>query len=271
MKKWIVGIMTFIICVLGIRKDVHADVIWEPENSFYKMHANDCIYHNRNYITDGPDGQVAMYKSPVVNLQLGLLRNGERINIYYLYEAKNGVWWGLYDDWEMGITGWIPMDYLELEYDHICFVDEFGNQMKDKMEKLPAEYIGKEIYIWSYPGSKNNSTFVPPDRIEFSDIFEDEVGNTWGHVGYYYGWRNIWVCLDDPQAEFSELYPEEAPVREVNQENTDSISEEIVPERGLLETIVIVAVLIVVLVLVTWKLLLKMKKKTVDTKDDSYE
>ena len=81
MKKWLSGMFVLMFCVLGITKEVQADVIWEPENSFYKMHAEECVYHNRNYIANGPDGQVTIYKSPAVNLQLGLLRNGDRINI----------------------------------------------------------------------------------------------------------------------------------------------------------------------------------------------
>lgn len=261
MKKWLAGMLVIMFCTLGIMKEAQADVIWEPENSFYKIHAEECEYHNRNYIANGPDGEVTVYKSPEVALKLTTIENGTKVNVYYIYEAKDGILWGLYDSWEENITGWMPMDYLDLEYDHICFVEEFGDQIKSKTEKLPQEYVGKEILIWSYPGSENGTVFVPHDPMEFSDVFEDEAGNLWGHVGYYYGWRNIWVCIDDPQAEFSELYPEDVPVREVNSENSIQSTEEIVPEKGILGTIVIVTLMVAAVVIVTWKMLRKIKKR----------
>lgn len=263
MKKLLAGMFVLAFCILGITKDVQADVIWEPEDSFYKMHAEECEYHNRNYIANGPEGKVTVYKSPEVNLKITTLENGTRVHVDYLYETKDGVLWGIYDNWEENVTGWMPMDYMNLEYDHICFMEEFGNEVQSKEELLPQEYVGKEIYIWSYPGSERNSTFVPQDQIEFSNVFEDEEGNTWGHVGYYYGWRNIWVCIDNPQGEFSELYLEEVPVREVPAEDKIPSTEEIIPEKGLLGTVVSIAVLLVVVVFVTWKLLRKMKKESV--------
>ena len=60
MKKWLASMLIFTFCILGFPKDVHADVIWEPEDSFYKMHADDCVYHNRYYIANGPDGKVTV-------------------------------------------------------------------------------------------------------------------------------------------------------------------------------------------------------------------
>jgi hypothetical protein len=256
------GLLVFVFCVLVMATNVKADVIWEPENSFYKMHTKDCVYHNRNYIVNGPEGKVIIYKSPEVNLKLSNLVNGKSVNIYYLYEASDGVLWGLYDNWKTNVTGWIPMDYMELEYDHICFVEEFGEEIQTKTENLPAEYIGKEIYIWSYPGSENATTFVPKGPMEFTDVFEDEEGNIWGHIGYYYGWRNIWVCIDNPRAGFSELYPDEKPIREVDSDHVIPSDEDIVPTKGVFEIILIVALLVSVVVVVTWKILVKMKKRS---------
>ena len=271
MKKSLAGILMIMLVFLGVSREVQADVIWEPENSFYKLHAKKCVYHNRNYIANGPDGSVTVYKSPEVNLKLTELENGTRVNVYWLYEADNGVLWGLYDGWEANITGWMPMDYLELEYDHICFVEEFGDQIQNKTVELAQEYVGQEILVWSYPGSENSSVFVPQETMEFGEMFVDEEGNTWGHTGYYQGWRNMWICIDNPQASFSELYSDNVPEREVSQEDKTPSNEEIVPEKGIFKTVAIVAVFVVLLSLVTLKILQKMKKKSVLTKDDSYE
>ena len=260
MKKFLVGLFVFSFALLGFSRVVQADIIWEPENLFYKMHANDCEYHNRNYIANGPDGEVVVYKSPDLGLKIETIENGTSVNIYYLYEARNGVLWGLYENWETDRIGWIPMGYMELEYDHICFMEDHGNQVKSGKELLPREYLGKNINIWSYPGSKECTTFVADSQIEFNTIFGDEEGNTWGYIGYYYGWRDIWVCIDHPQAEFADLYPGEAPVREVNEENDVSSGEEFVPENGLIGTVGIVAAALAVVVFVTWKMLQKMKK-----------
>ena len=50
----------FLFCGLCVR----ADVIWEPEDSFYKKHSEECVYVNRLYTANGPDGEVILYKSP---------------------------------------------------------------------------------------------------------------------------------------------------------------------------------------------------------------
>ena len=100
MKKLLAGLFVFTFVVLGVSSIVQADVIWEPENLFYKMHADDCEYHNRNYIANGPEGEVIVYKSPEVKLKIETIENGMSVNIYYLYEAKNGVLWGLYENWK---------------------------------------------------------------------------------------------------------------------------------------------------------------------------
>ena len=39
----------------------------------------------------------------------------------------------------------------------------------------------------------------------------DGVGNRWGHVGYYFGRKDTWICIDASSAEFEQLYPDGAP------------------------------------------------------------
>ena len=262
MRKWVTGMLVLAFWILGFTKDLQADVIWEPEDSFYKMHAEECEYHNRSYIANGPEGKVTVYKSPEVNLKITTLENGTRVNVYYLYEASNGVLWGIYENWEEDIIGWMPMDYMNLEYDHICFMEEFGDKVQSKNMLLPEEYVGKEIYNWICPGSERGHTFSPEKQIEFTHVFKDGEGNTWAYVGYFYGIRDIWVCINNPQGEFSELYAGEGSVHEVPVEDKTLSTEEIVPEKSLFGTIVTTTVLVGAVVFVTWKMLKKMKKES---------
>ena len=62
-----------------------------------------------------------------------------------------------------------------------------------------------EIMVYDYPGgplAMEDSFQVDVEENPLSQYFEylytDENGLRWSKLGYYYGLRNVWVCLDDP-------------------------------------------------------------------------
>ncbi len=215
-KLWI--LLALVLCLAPA---VRADVIYTPEDHFFSTH--ECDYVNRSYFASGPEGEVVIYLSPESSVKRGRVSNGEVLGILYSYEAKEGTLWG-YTEHEAG-TGWVPMGYLTLRYDYISFQEEFAERIVylDKYLKVEA---GEAVRFWSYPGSDYSMELAiePENTPEYGAYFEDDGGRRWGYVGYYYGFRNVWVYLEDPLAGYEELYAEippqtvthpSAPVRDI--------------------------------------------------------
>lgn len=210
MKK-LLGIWGGIICCLCCllcALPVKADVIWEPEDSFYQKHASECTYVNRLFTAKGPDGKVIVYQSPEMPIVVETWENGSREWISYTYQDGDGIVWGY-------CGGWMPMAYMEVVYDTISFEEEYADQIMGESGDLDSRYLGEEIYYWGYPGAENGDILTVGDQYtpSYSGVFTDEEGRKWGKVGYYFGRRNVWVCIDWPEADYEELYPNGGPQR----------------------------------------------------------
>ena len=233
MKKsvWILAVaVSWILWTLPVK----ADVIWEPYNdNFYMDNSGDCEYINRSYTANGPDGEVIVYKSPENPTVVTTWENGFTAHIYYVYTDKKGNEWGIYEDHQNNISGWVPMAYMTVVYDYICFQEEFAERITEESGAIPAMYAGQTVNFWSYPGSQNSFTVNLPEEAEalpqYSSVFVDDEGNQWGYIGYFRGIRHCWVCLANATGSFYDIYPNGAP--EVGKQDADDTqeSEEIVP------------------------------------------
>lgn len=265
MKKWLCFLGT-VICFTFCALSVRADVIWEPENSFYEKNASKCTYVGRCFTANGPDGVVIIYESPESPRVITTWENGFKVYIFFTYEDENGVLWGIYDDFKQ--SGWMPMDYMEVVYDHISFEEEYGGEIKEQSGVLEEQYRGKDVCLWNYPGAEEPSyvmSLTMPELPKYNSVYVDEKGYSWGWVGYYYGHRNVWVCIDRPMADYGQLYPEGGP--EIGQKETVQTKYQsgnrIVPgeDNG---AMAVAAVLVLLVVLVTAALLVILKRKTGD-------
>ena len=264
MKKLFLVLIAVLI-VLMMPVQAMADVIYEPWDSFYEEHRDSCEYHSRSYTAAGPKGDVTVYESPESAWKVTSLPNGTGLWISYVYEDADGIRWGCWEDWEKDLLGWVPMDYLLLIYDGISFDEEHGHEFWNEEGTLDAQYKGQTIYFWDYPGCETSSwyTLSPEEAYlpEYRVCYKDSEGRTWGKLSYFMGHRDSWVCLDDPTAEFAELYPEGIPETEppVTAAEQEGPVEEIVPDGNpYLKWIVIGAV--AATVVVTALLLFFLKK-----------
>lgn len=210
MKRALYGLAAFICCVLWLLP-VRADMLIEPKDSFYEEHSEECSYMGRSFTANGPDGRVIVYKSPKLPEVVDTWENGRAVYIQFTYKDKDGIEWGVYDDFE-GTTGWMPMDYMELIYDSISFQEDYNDEIIGETGSLDEKYLDEEIRFWRYPGSEkydsiNADSYVP----EYRWVYVDETGKRWGLVGYYFGIKNVWVCIDAPTADYGELYPDGGP------------------------------------------------------------
>lgn len=230
MKKRLFALMLAAALVLSLPLSAHADVIFEPMDDFYESHREECDYVNRSYIANGPDGGLTLYKSPENSHVETTLHNGETVYISHVYTGPDGVSWGCAELWDDDITGWVPMAYVVPIYISVDFMEEFAGRLEKETGDLAAS-MGQEIWCWSHPGSGTGYNMTLDDEWNppmYDYTFVDDAGQKWGRVGYYYGSRDFWVCLDNPTADYDTLYANHAP-QQVTQPNLVSPSEVIKP------------------------------------------
>ncbi|MDE6169306.1 MAG: hypothetical protein K2G28_12715, partial [Acetatifactor sp.] len=138
------GMLCGILCCCGLwAMSVRADVIWEPMDSFYEKHSSECTYVNRQFTAKGPDGKVILYKSPILPEQVAVWENGYQAYISFTYKDSHGIVWGIFEG-ENGMTGWMPMAYMEAVYDSISFQEEFEDEIQDHIGELDESCMGEE-------------------------------------------------------------------------------------------------------------------------------
>ena len=264
MKRITVFVCMVLIAALTLPMVGRADVIYEPFDSFYESHREECTYVSRSYTASGPNGTVTLYRSPSDPTVEKEYPNASVLYVSYTYQTSDGVLWGCCENWEDDVTGWVPMAYLELIYDEQSFSEEHRDAIVPVRVTLEAaELDGKTVYFWAYPGSRDyievelTADYLP----EFQESYTDENGVQWLRCGYYMGIKGKWVNLSNPTADYETLFPN-APAETVPAQTEPApieTMEEIKPAGTGLKLIVTVAVAAVVIV--TAVLLIALKKK----------
>ncbi len=263
MKKWkcFLGI---IVCWMFCGFLVNADIIYEPPDYFYETHSSKCEYLNRAFTANGPDDVVYIYKSPESPQIMETLKNGTIVRIYYTYQDSSAISWGICDD------GWVPMEYMEVVYDSISFAEEYAADIANQDGVLDEQYMGQTVYLWTYPGASSCAEILAEGHMpQYNKKYIDKEGRSWGNIGYYYGIRNRWVCLDFPTQDFDALFPDGAPqagstIKEESMQSaeTEQESKRIVPKPNhgmvILTTVIVLGVILVTMILLV---LMKQSRK----------
>ena len=177
-----------------------ADVIWEPNDLFYKTHANECEYiRYRRYLTNSDTGYVYQYQSPASSVTTASHPNGTEIALAWLYTDGNGETWGLPSD----ESGWVKLSELSLIYDCQEFVREHESELVPFADGSFEPIVStdeKPVLSWTYPGGEKSHTLpVGEDITEYvHSTYTAEDGKLWGYIIYMYGMRDFWVCLSAP-------------------------------------------------------------------------
>lgn len=182
-----------------------ADVIWEPQNSFYEQHRDQCAYHGRNYLTNGEKGSVTVWEDPDSARKVATIANGNKFFVHFAYEGDSG--WGLVEfSLEDGkvlagaaLAGWIRMEDLALIRDARAFAQDHQEEFYIYEGDYSA-LAGGEVLLWTYPGSGQQAgSLADAAQLRFDHAYIDTNGREWGYVGYYLGTRDVWVCLSAPR------------------------------------------------------------------------
>ena len=188
-----------------------ADVAYMPRDSFLEKHWDECRYENRWYYANGAEGYVLAHKTPD-SAEATPLPNGGK---YYVSNVYKGEWGVLeYDGdtlenklWNDSVCGWVRMSDMVADYDCDAFMADHRRELTDGGAELEFT-AGQNVACYKYPGSGEVTATLEGAHVRgtlsFSTLFTDPAGRQWGYCGYYYGYRDLWVCLDDP---FSEALP----------------------------------------------------------------
>ena len=225
MKKCRSTVLIILVIFLMLPITARADVLFVPNNSFYERHSSECTYLNRYFYTNSKDGFVIIKKEPGSKTETAAIENGETVNIIFTYN-HNGELWGVTEIYTPGKNsserpnGWIPMNQLLLKYDYISFEEDHRDEIYDYTGDDEALTNAPELVLWSWPGSGSVShTMQGPlsssgygGPLDFPYAYMDEEGREWGYLSYWYGIRNLWVCISDPSnADIPAFNPAPAP------------------------------------------------------------
>ena len=245
-----------------------ADVIWEPMDDFYSSHPDECEYEGRTYIANGEKGYIEIFESPDSNNVIDSIENGNMFYVSFIYSSKagdmgvveyaveDGKVTASYGHNEKVKSGWIYMSKLAVKYDNTSFMQDYGEKVEN-FEGNTAEYIkaGTEVYFYSYPNSGEVETSLETDEsFSVSAVYTDQNGRIWGYVNYYYGIKNCWVCLSEP---------ENGETPEIEQDKTELIPPSAPAEasEGISATVLIVIIVAAVVIITVVLLLIFWKKK----------
>ena len=271
MKRRLLVLLLIFLTLVATALPAFADVVWVPKNDFHRKHQEECVYHNRDYLTNGENGYVTVKTAPNSYSEVTNLVNGTRFCVEYIWTEEDGTQWGIGS--EAGKynaeKGWVKLSDLSMVYDYICFEEDHGHEF--------ADYDGsgdelEKAYVYTYPGGvfcgyiKQSKSFKPFAEA-FQYLYTDENGLRWTYVKYYIGEQNCWLCIDDPMNDELGAGEWESGYRTVNQvrAETDNLvaQADSVPTPKTWLVWVISTALILIVVVVTAVIVRRQKRKTV--------
>jgi hypothetical protein len=257
MKKWSFALIA--VCLLLMSDfTAYADLIYEPDDDFYKQHQRQTVYLGRNFTSNGADESVSVRKEPGLENEIAKLPNGEVVFVLYscLYD---GDFWGFTVEY----SGWIMLNQMLVLYDYVSFDEEHKGEFYSYNGDYAEIKESRSVVVWSWPGCDNYLwTFEDVDIENFrvSHAYIDNEDREWGFVTYMYGSSNLWICLSEPMNR-------DMPVLDTAPEPMPWVSETVhvdikqyVPKKEFstpVIVIILVAVLVIgaiVLIRVFWKL-----------------
>ncbi len=256
----------FVICIILLFMAMtctiaYGDVIWEPDDAFYKKNAEYCEYEGRNYTVNSPKGNVKVQKSPQSAKLADTVENGVTLYVSFTYTDKSGKVWGIVE-LDNNLTGWLPMKDLTVVYDNISFINDHEDEFQAYNDEFTAYGTQEDIIFWSFPGSGEISaraSDIPKGDMSISQTYTDGDGRLWGYVRYYQA-RRGWICISDPMNEALPVNEAlSAPVIAPSETTAMAVRTETADKDGFPIVVYIVALVVglaaltVILIRVLWK------------------
>ena len=210
-KRYIAIVFLVMVLAAALTLSAIADVLIEPRNDFFERHQNSITYQRRDYYANGDGGFVSVRTEPDSNSEIAKIKNGEILQIRYIYD-NNGDTWGVYDVEEPGIPtqdwqrGWVRMADLSLIYDSISFEEEFRDEIYIFNGSVDALFDLQELVFWKYPGSgiiagEWDETMLTDPGLDFRTWWDEYHAYTDSDGRVWIAFQSMvpeWVCLSDP-------------------------------------------------------------------------
>ncbi|MEA4894536.1 MAG: hypothetical protein VB064_04665 [Oscillospiraceae bacterium] len=230
-----------------------ADVIWEPNDDFYRTHFDECEYVNRVYYSNGENGYMELFSEPGGS-SLGFAENGKPFNVQFSYRLGDEVW-GVteYSESKGNLapsgegdakSGWFKLSDAAQKFDYQSFDGEHSTDYVAYDGDYSEIKDMQNIVVWTFPNSgETNGTIDEIDEnFSIDHIYSDVSGKSWGFVSYYYGMKSFWICLTAPND--ASLPAKDIPVPEFYTPSPDSKP---VPTGSDMTTVIIICVAAVIL------------------------
>lgn len=208
MKKLLLCLLTAVLLAIT----VFADILIELDDSFWRIHQSGCVDRYRSYIVNSPEGYAALWESPVSSKQTEILANGAELGgLWHYTDGKGETWFAVQGGKRNGmgketVRGWCRASDCIVTPDWISFEEAHSAEFEGWDQAYDHVFDGAEgMILWSYPGSgevKGDLREVP-DWLRDSPAgsldtcWRDRKGRMWAYLNYIYGYRNVWLCLDD--------------------------------------------------------------------------
>ena len=197
MKKRFAFLLCLLLALLPV-SSAFADVIWEPADSFYEMHSEECVYADSWYEAQT---EVSIQKDPESSKSVGTVAEGDTVYIDFTWPLESE--WGYVETFsDHGSGGWVRLSDLRRLYDGSDFLSEHAEEITGDSDTFPLIKDGA-VVLWEFPGSGKVVERIDGqwgDDLSYSGTWTDESGSVWGQVSYYYGLSG-WICLSDPSSE----------------------------------------------------------------------
>lgn len=185
----------------------HADVIWEPEDDFYRIHANECDYVNRSFYANGESGYMEIFTEPG-GRSLGFSENGNLFHVQFSYVLGKETWGYVEFIKDDGMLlprgegsfqgGWAKLKETVAKFDAQSFDDRHAQEY----QPYEGDYTElSNVILWTFPNSGESLSSTPietDENFQIEHVYIDLEGHPWGYITYFYGWKNVWVSLDRP-------------------------------------------------------------------------
>ena len=213
-------------CMLLLKVPAQADIIFEPYgDEFWEKHGSECTseYVADYYLVAEENGQEPVMKSPLSDKVSGKLDGGLLIWSNTTYTDESGMIWRYFEGHvseiidfnmfevtpgEVKFSGWIRDSSLRRVYDSKLFTEEHAKELTEDSEEIEVP-LTEYLYLYRYPNGPLYHSVQNPGNSEMplltDTAYQDEYGRRWGHIEYYYGNRDCWICLVTPDLDYYEL------------------------------------------------------------------
>lgn len=185
--------------LFALAAQVSADVIWEPMDDFYQAHREECTRVEYRYEAQKDTPAYITPEEP--GAKDAVIPAGTVMFINYLWQ--DGAW-GATSAWEIPNVPdgdcWVQLADFRRLYWKSDFLEDHRAEIRDQTGEVSA---AEKSRLWTYPGSGTSYEIGGSDgfsdEIGYYQVYTDEEGREWGRVSYYYGHRDEWICISDPQ------------------------------------------------------------------------